>query len=93
MFKAMRPIRVSAAMALGVLVLAHGAANADSKRSAVERQEQLNKTLQSSADAADERSRQQRGAAQSQQERILYLARRAQRQQLKQRCQIPGSGC
>jgi hypothetical protein len=91
MFKAMRPVGASAAFALSVLILAHGVAHAET---AFERQQRLDKTFDDSAKAAEDRSQQLRNTAQSQQDRILYQARRAKRQQLKLQCQMAGqSNC
>ena len=94
---AKRFVEAAAICAAGAAILAlplgTTAAKADSKRSSIERQRDLDRTFQNSEDAADERSRVMRRTTRSQQNAILEQAERARQRQIQDQCRAAGIRC
>jgi hypothetical protein len=87
-FGAARQLAVGAALFAAVTMVGSGA-NAGSTRTDLERRQQ---TMQSSSDAASERTTKERETADRQRQLLEYQVRKNNRMQQKMQCQLAGGG-
>ena len=87
-FGAARQLAVGAALFAAVTVAGSGA-DAGSTRTDLERRQQ---TMQSSSEAASERTIRERETADRQRQLLEYQVRKNKRMQLKMQCQLAGGG-